>query len=370
MLGVTIVAVGVISLVAANWSAIPAGVKLAADFALLCCLALCLCRFGDGSRPAVFDAIAAFFILFCLASIGLIAQIYHTGGYLYQALLLWCAITLPLSLFAHKKFIPHLWAAALIGATAAYCFHEARHDEAGIYRLALLWSMPLWAFLAGLFSRRVRPLAVLAEPLFFWACLTCLAATAYFDIAHSSGLILQGDAHPARLFHYQYYAYGDAAPPATVLYGAISLLGLAAAAALGFTGSIDKKTRILLCLVAVLFCIMMNSYGLIDYGQFKKQYGAYGSHYPLLLKLVGPAVHIAMLLLLSFLFAGLGRQRLFNLLVNLIGLRFLIIYFQVFGSLATTGLGLIISGLVIIGAVVGWYRCRRQVQAWLGGLLR
>ena len=89
----------------------------------------------------------------------------------------------------------------------------------------------------------------------------------------------------------------------------------------------------------------------------------------MLLKLMGPAVCIGMLLLLSFLFAGLNHQRLFNLCVNLIGLRFLIIYFQVFGSLATTGIGLIVSGLIIIGAVVGWYKSRKKVQAWLGGLL-
>jgi len=54
-------------------------------------------------------------------------------------------------------------------------------------------------------------------------------------------------------------------------------------------------------------------------------------------------------------------MRLFNLCINLIGLRFLIIYFQVFGSLATTGIGLIISGLIIIGAVVGWMAFKKYI---------
>ena len=52
MLGVTVVAVGVISLVAANWSTIPAWLKLTADFAILTGPAAFLCRFGDGAnRP-------------------------------------------------------------------------------------------------------------------------------------------------------------------------------------------------------------------------------------------------------------------------------------------------------------------------------
>jgi uncharacterized membrane protein len=369
MLGVTVVAVGVISLVAANWSTIPAWLKLTADFSLLIALAACLCRFGDGSKPAVFDAIAAFFILFCLASIGLIAQIYHTGGQLYQALLLWCCITLPVTLFSFKRFIPNLWAAAFLIAVISYCFHETRvGGPDAIYRLALFWSLPLSVFLAAVLCRSMRPLGLLAGPFFFWAGMLCMGATVYFDVAHSSGFIIQNSAHPARLFQYGYGA-GQAEASANVLYLIVDFLTAAAIAAIIFMKGLDKKARILLCLLAALFCLMMNIYGIIDYAAYQKHYGSYASDYPMFLKLMGPAVCIGMLLLLSFLFAGLNHQRLFTLCVNLIGLRFLIIYFQVFGSLATTGMGLIVSGLIIIGAVIGWYKSRKKVQAWLGGLL-
>lgn len=371
MLGVTIVAVGIISLIAANWSDIPAGMKLTADFGLLIGLAACLCRFGDGAKPAVFDAVAAFFIFLCLASIGLISQIYHTGGELYQALFLWCCITLPVTLFAFKRFIPNLWAAAFLTAVIAYCFHETRLGGAeGVYRLALFWSLPLSVFLAAVFCRRMRPLGLLARPLFFWSAMFLLGATVYFDSAHSSGFILQHSSHPVRLFHYGGYGTGQAVASATVFYALIDVLTVAALAAIFYMKSLDRKTRILLGLLAALFCIMMNMYGIIDYAAYQKHYSSYAADYPLFLKLLGPAVCISMLLLLSFLFAGLNFQRLFNLCVNLIGLRFLIIYFQVFGSLATTGIGLIVSGLIIIAAVVVWYRSRKKVQAWLGGLLR
>jgi hypothetical protein len=252
----------------------------------------------------------------------------------------------------------------------AFCFQETRFGGTeGIYRLALFWSLPLTVFLAGALCRSVRPLGMLAGPFFFWAGMTCLGATVYFDIAHSSGLIFEHSAHPARLFHYYGYGAGQEEASANVLYRTIDLFTAAAIAAIIFMRGLDKKVRIFLCLLAALFCIMMNIYGIIDYQAYHRHYSSYAADYPLLLKLIGPGVCIATLLLLSFLFAVLSYQRLFNLCVNLIGLRFLIIYFQVFGSLATTGIGLIVSGLIIIGAVVVWYKSRKKVQAWLGGLL-
>ena len=370
MLGVTIIAVGIISLVAANWTDIPPWLKLTADFAILGGLAACLYRFSDGSQPAVFDAIAAFFIFFCLASIGLIAQIYHTGGQLYQALLLWCGITLPVTLFAFKKFIPSLWTAAFLTAVIFYCFHDTHFSgTAGIYRLAIFWSLPLSVFLAGMLCRSVRPVGMLSGPFFFWAGMTCLSATVYFDIVHSSGIILENSAHPARLF--SYYGYGARHEDASVhtLYRIIDLVTVAVIAASIFMKGLDKKVRIFLCLLAGLFCILMNIYGIIDYSAYHGRYSSYASGYPMLLKLIGPVFCIAMLLLASFLFSCLNHMRLFNTCLNLIGLRFLIIYFQVFGSLATTGIGLIVSGLIIIGAVIAWYKSHKKLEAWFGGLL-
>jgi hypothetical protein len=53
-----------------------------------------------------------------------------------------------------------------------------------------------------------------------------------------------------------------------------------------------------------------------------------------------------------------------------IGARFLIVYFQVFGSLATTGFGLIISGLIIICAAVLWFKKKEKFENWIGDLIK
>jgi hypothetical protein len=64
-----------------------------------------------------------------------------------------------------------------------------------------------------------------------------------------------------------------------------------------------------------------------------------------------------------------SMRRLFELASFVIAVRFIVIYFQVFGTLTTTGVGLIISGLVIIGIALLWNRGRRSVTSKLGGNL-
>jgi hypothetical protein len=53
-----------------------------------------------------------------------------------------------------------------------------------------------------------------------------------------------------------------------------------------------------------------------------------------------------------------------------VGLRFLIIYFQVLGDLATTALGLIVTGVAIVRISFLWFKKRSTIERWLGGLLK
>jgi hypothetical protein len=61
----------------------------------------------------------------------------------------------------------------------------------------------------------------------------------------------------------------------------------------------------------------------------------------------------------------LERQRWFDLASVVIATRFIVIYFEVFGSLAATGLGLIASGGVIIAVALLWHRARARLRIWL-----
>ena len=63
------------------------------------------------------------------------------------------------------------------------------------------------------------------------------------------------------------------------------------------------------------------------------------------------AVITAFLLLMAFVGEKLNRRRLVNLNVSLLYIDFMCIYFNLFGSLIKNGLGMIISGLVLIGGL-------------------
>ena len=64
----------------------------------------------------------------------------------------------------------------------------------------------------------------------------------------------------------------------------------------------------------------------------------------------------------SVLFLQKGQKRLFDFFLAGVGIRFLIIYFQIIKSLAFTALGLIVSGILIIGLSWLYLKKREQVQ--------
>jgi len=104
-LGVAIMGLGVISLIAANWALIPNTVKIASAFLLLTTTAAGLVWLQNRPASPWFDAVLAAFLIICLATIGLIAQIYHVQGQWYQALFLWAVITFPAATFARHLFV-------------------------------------------------------------------------------------------------------------------------------------------------------------------------------------------------------------------------------------------------------------------------
>jgi uncharacterized membrane protein len=55
-----------------------------------------------------------------------------------------------------------------------------------------------------------------------------------------------------------------------------------------------------------------------------------------------------------------GRPRLLHLATAAVGLRLLAIYFEVFGSLLDTGLGLVLGGLLTLLVTWVWARKRRD----------
>ena len=93
MIGALVIGIGVISIVAANWYLTPASVKLGGNFICLGILAYFIYKFADSKKTNVLEILLVVMMITCLASIGLISQVYHTGGKLQHALLFWSIIS-------------------------------------------------------------------------------------------------------------------------------------------------------------------------------------------------------------------------------------------------------------------------------------
>jgi len=345
ILGACILSVGVISLVAANWRDIPAAAKLGLAFALLGGLGAALFRAYDAPRRLRFDVLATLYALFSLATLGLIAQIYHSGGRPYQALLLWLVLIAPMTYIATHGFVPQLWVASSIGLFVVWALDETAlwmrlFGERGDDLWTLFLIVPSLCLLLGnLASRRPR-LAAASRGYDFWAFAGALVAIVATDV---------------------YFTFDEMHLATRPLAPAI-VIALAAAGSLWARADLPQRGRLLLC---ALIGLSLLAYLPGAWAEHASSYRHSNGH-----ELQGAAYLVVALLLLAAYFAVREQRRLFNAMTILVGLRFLIVYFQVIGDLATTGLGLMASGLVLIGTALAWYKTRDRLAAFVAEVVK
>jgi uncharacterized membrane protein len=367
MLGVSILSIGIISIIASNWKDIPSFVKLAIDFLILSAIAYAAYRVYYLNKPSAFDGIAAFFMLFYLASIGLISQIYHTGGQLYQAFFLLCAVMLPVTLLTYRNFLPHLWTVIFLIAVIQFIvLHLDRHskDSYSFIFAGLLFSLPVICAMIANLLPKFKISNKLTMPFLIWSIVFFFAALIFFDFNYSiqdryySSPFKNFD--EMNISHYYYI---------------INISCALFIASVFFNRIISMKIRIMTAVFGIIYCFTTNFFMIYNdyiYKYYKTHdynYNEYFSFYKII-KTIGPVETIAALLLFSFIFSALNYKRIFSMMIILVGIRFLVIYFQVFGSLAYTGFGLIISGLIIIGLVYVWYKYNRKIEEKIGGLIK
>jgi hypothetical protein len=78
--------------------------------------------------------------------------------------------------------------------------------------------------------------------------------------------------------------------------------------------------------------------------------------------LVAALAFVGLWLLVALAAHRARRYWLMNLATAVIGGRILIVYFEVFGSLLDTGLGLVLGGALTLLLVWVWWRARRGLQ--------
>lgn len=328
-LGVATIALGLVSVIAANWDGIGGQTKLALDAVLMILLAGGVWLAERRDRPLLTEVLVVGYYLFTLASIALVGQVYQLNTPAWQGLCLWTGCTLPLVLVGRGRFLAVLWFVGVcvtgaVGMEATVDYLQEMVSDSTLRNLlvAAAFAAPLLLLTAATVPAFVRARPVLAQTVSacVWACVAVVALASAF-------------------VWYERLSSDDTVGWGLLVAGAVTALWHAALPRL--LPATAARTRAgLSAFVALTWLSAALSLGLERSA----------------LEAVGAIVQVAMLMLLAWTCARQGLLRLFHALTALIGLRVLVVYFEVFGSLLDTGLGLITGGALALLLAWLWHK--------------
>lgn len=329
--GAVAIVLGIVAIIASNWAAIPARVKLGVDGLVAVTLAVAIVRSAPGWLREILVIVNYGFVL---ASMALIGQIYHLDTGTWRALLAWSVATFPLMLVARGRFVATLWLLGLAVTHAFVLLHwlEWLDDHAGLSRGALLN--------LGAFSVGVGPLIYLLASRIPWlrserpATASVVRAVGWLGVA---GLAL----FCATLF------YSGFSQRETATIGPLLLVGAFGGYA-ALLPRFEEPTSPRAVLGMRVLLVGAPALGLLALAGERGEW-------PLLAALL----QIFWLGWMAWTALQAGHEGLFRLGVAAVCLRILGVYIEVFGSMLQTGLGLIIGGALTIALTWFWLRKSR-----------
>lgn len=333
LLGFLALGIGIISIIAANWSSIPSLVKIMIDFIILGVVASAIYFAKQKSHDTAFESLIVLYQILCLASIGLISQIYHTGGELHQALLFWSLITVGIAACSRKFLASFLWAGGFFTGIGFAAYKSLNLRMTFLQSPStILMSLTLLSFflsILGKFQKRAEnhshSFSVYTLILGVFGLISAEAEIKIF------GRSLMG----IRSFIPSYLL--------TLLIG----LGI------GKLNAYSKIQKLLLLSGLIVFLIPFHLQ------VFKLQNDV-----------VNAILTIFILFCLAFFHASQHKRNCFQFFMIVIGLRLLGLYFQALGGLAATGFGLIASGIIVIACLVFWKKYRDKITLWAEELIK
>lgn len=343
ILGGFAITIGIVALVAANWSAIPATAKLVAHFSLSLAVGIALIAVQARSFRVATELLSLIGFGLTLSLIALIGQIYQIQSPLWVGLTTWLVLGSPIILvFARGAFVIAIWLLALQVAVGS--LGEPLADWLSDQQ----WIGPHWpaiavaiygTYLAGLLAVGGiipgRPETATMKRLIIGISLVLivLAASAsqfiwYVGAERTSEM----GSLPARLL------------------SSVWLAGVGAAAWATVRRAMDANQRRTLAIV-MASCIAI---GVVPY-----------LFAPVEFRVAAVVLQIGLWAVIGWAGVVSGMVWVGRLAIGLIALRLLIVYAEVFGTLIQTGLGLIVSGLVVVATT--FVAVRAQARLARGG---
>ncbi len=341
IIGAILVSAGIILLIASNWNDIPRLVKLGVGLALLLGTHAGGWALGrSGRHPVMAEVLHLLGSGMFLANIALVGQIYNLSSRPPNAILLWLAGVAPLAWILRSK-AQHILSLAIFGLWLGLELNQ--RDS--------------WLFFAG-DGRQFMVYALLG--ILFAALGLLLGHTTFPEFGPPTekfGLLATHIAsYPLTLGFF--YGSGQVAPAAWVITGVLSGLTIALwlLAVPRLSVIPDRQWR------WVWAAAQVGLVGFVWLGlTVEGRYGGWETH-----RLAGPHwIAVPALFFFSLLQAQVGLTRRSKWLINLamvfIGLHIVTAYFQLFGSMQTTGMMFVVTGIFLIGLAVYLERKRRSL---------
>jgi len=334
--GITALITGLISIVAANWESLSDGTKIVGYF-LVQSLLGALLVWCMKKRFFWREVFINLFGLFFWAGIALVGQIYNIDAPVWNSLSLWLVLALPAALTANSRLLPSIWCATALADVFFWSFEGASSDYDTIRRFSIAASLPM-----------------LMTALFFWSKGRSLlqeefrAAILRFGLL---GILAVSTPMADTLWESGNWHFVNEASITQHLLIPWTAAALAAIAALTARQSIKelKLATATLIVVAMAYLTLPLMIPALDRVLETQR------------MFVGALGFIVVWSIAAASAALAERKGLYDVASFVIACRFIVAYFQVFGSLTTTGVGLVISGAVILAIGAFWDRLRRKV---------
>jgi uncharacterized membrane protein len=325
-LGAFAIALGLIAMVASNWAMMSRFEKLALDGVLGLLLAAGFGLSVLRERPLAREALGLIYYGYALASVTLIEQLYQLDGSWAWLLGIWTLLTAPFMALLRSLFSASVWLAGLsatyVALADAWIDSVPRGAGRDNLSLVLIALFPLLLIAAGRLSALRDSFRALSR----------VFVTAGYSLLFAAG------------FAASFLLYDRQSQPepvgAAVVFVAL-LLGLLALSEWFPKPHWPLRARLAECAALV-------------FGWIALAFGTLSVHTSL--EVSAAFFQVASLGALSVFALALERHKLFNALTLVFALRLVGVYFEVFGSLLGTGLGLVTGGVLTLAVVWLWRR--------------
>jgi uncharacterized membrane protein len=325
-LGGLAVVAGVISLVAANWDELPDGLKLAGGLALLLGTLGGAVRLEGRGENWPRDLLLLLHQGLVLAMIGLVAQVFHLSGHPWRAPALAAFLAWPLALAVKRSLLTDVALGYSILSLFLFLEEQKVFDSSGLTVGLLSGALGLVLVASVRFLGRRVPASAAAGRR--WAAGLILVALLVGVFAMS--------------VHDSFFR--ERVPAAWPAWTLVAALALAVAA-----GGRQAIRPSWLATAALGLALILGGAYFVD-------------HDETWLRVVGFLLACGFCVAFTWASAEEGSRLGVNAGTLALALRLLALFLEVLGSLTQTGLGLIASGVVLLGLGYGWWKLRVMVR--------